>query len=157
VNTFIATVSGGSQGLGFAIPINVVKRIVPELIQHGVYRHPELGVTGVPLAALGRQTRQQLGIPADVDEGLLVLQVSGGAQQAGIQAGTAQVQAGGQSIPAGGDIIVAIDGRPIGTPGQLRAYVENNKRPGDPVTVTVLRNGQRVDLPVVLGERPAQT
>ncbi len=156
VNTFIATVSGGSQGLGFAIPINVVKRIVPDLIQHGVYRHPELGITGVPLAALGRQTRQQLGIPADVDEGVLVLQVSGGAQQAGIQVGTTQVQAGGQAIPAGGDIVVAVDGRSIGTPGQLRAYVENNKRPGDTVTVTVLRNGQRQDVPVVLGERPAQ-
>jgi S1-C subfamily serine protease len=82
--------------------------------------------------------------------------VSGGAQQAGIQAGTAQVQAGGQSIPAGGDIVVAIDGRSIGTPGQLRAYVENNKRPGDTVTLTMLRNGQRLDVPVVLGERPAQ-
>ncbi len=58
VNTVIATLSGGSQGLGFAIPINVVKRIVPELIQNGRYRHPELGIAGIPLAALGRQTRQ---------------------------------------------------------------------------------------------------
>ncbi|MBV9359661.1 MAG: trypsin-like peptidase domain-containing protein [Chloroflexi bacterium] len=156
VNTVIATVSGGSQGLGFAIPINVVKRIVPELIQNGRYRHPELGITGVPLAALGRQTRQQLGIPPDVEEGVLVLQASGGAQQAGIQGGSTPIQAGGQSIPAGGDIVVAVDGRSVGTPGQLRSYVENNKRPGDTVTLTVLRNGQRQDVPVTLGERPPQ-
>ncbi len=156
VNTVIATLSGGSQGLGFAIPINVVKRIVPELIQYGRYRHPELGIAGLPLAALGRQTRQQLGIPPDVEEGVLVLQVSGAAQQAGIQAGSTSMQAGGQPIVAGGDIVVAIDGHAAGTPGQLRAYVENNKRPGDTVTVTVLRNGQRLDVPVTLGEQSPQ-
>ncbi len=87
---------------------------------------------------------------------MLVQQVSGGAQQAGILTGSASVQVGGQPIVAGGDIVVAIDGGSVGTPGQLRAYVENNKRPGDTVTVTVLRNGQRLDVPVTLDERPPQ-
>jgi 2-alkenal reductase len=154
VNTAIVTQSGGSQGLGFAIPINVVKRIVPELIQNGRYRHSELGIAGVPLAALGQQTRQRLGIPTDVEEGVLVLQVAGGAQAAGIRAGSAALQAGGQPLAAGGDIVVGIDGRPVGSPGALRGYVENNKRPGDSVTVSVVRNGQRLDVPVTLGERP---
>jgi S1-C subfamily serine protease len=154
VNTAILSQSGGSQGLGFAIPINVVKRIVPELIRSGRYRHPQVGIAGIPLAAIGRQARQQLGIPADVEEGVLVLQVSDGAQRAGIRAGSAAVQAGGQQIAVGGDIVVGIDGRPVGTPGELRGYIENSKRPGDSVTVTVLRNGQRLDVPVTLDERP---
>ena len=156
VNTAIFTQSGGSQGIGFAIPINVIKRVVPELIQYGVYRHPELGIAGVPLAAIGNQSRQQLGIPPDLQEGILVLQVSGGAQQAGIQPGTLSVQTGRQPIMTLGDIIVALDGRPIATPGQIIAYIDTNKRPGDRVTVTLVRTGQQTDVPVTLGERPQQ-
>ncbi|MBV9602189.1 MAG: trypsin-like peptidase domain-containing protein [Chloroflexi bacterium] len=156
VNTAILSQSGGSQGIGFAIPINVIKRVVPDLIQYGLYRHPQLGISGVPLAAIGRQTRQQLGIPSDVEQGVLVLQVSGGAQEAGIQPGAMSSQAGGQPTLSLGDIVVAIDGRPIGTPGQIIAYIENNKRPGDSVTLTLVRNGQQMDVPVTLGERPQQ-
>jgi S1-C subfamily serine protease len=131
----------------------VVKRVVPDLIQHGLYRHPQIGIAGVPLAAIGRQTRQQLGIPTDLEEGVLVLQVSGGAQQAGLQPGTLSLQAGGQPAVSLGDIVVALDGRLVSTPGQMIGYIENNKRPGDSVTVTLVRNGQRTDVPVTLGER----
>ncbi len=156
VNTAILSQSGGSQGIGFAIPINVVKRVIPELIKYGIYRHPQIGIAGVPLAAIGRQNRQQLGIPVDVEEGVLVLQVSGGAQQAGIQPGTMSLQGGGQPTITLGDIVVALDGRAVATPGQMIGFIENNKRPGDNVTVTVVRNGQRTDVPVMLGERPQQ-
>ena len=156
VNTSILTQSGGSQGIGFAIPINVIKRVIPDLIQYGVYRHPQLGIAGVPLAAIGRQTREQLGVPPDVEEGVLVLQVSGGAQQAGIRPGTLSLQGGGQPAATLGDIVVALDGRPVATPGQMVGYIEGNKRPGDNVTVIVVRNGQRTDVPVTLGERPQQ-
>jgi S1-C subfamily serine protease len=156
VNTAILSQSGGSQGIGFAIPINVVKRVVPDLIQYGVYRHPSLGIVGVPLAAIGGQTRQQMGVPPDVQEGVVVLQVAGGAQQAGIQPGALSAGPGGQPTLSLGDIVVAIDGRPIGTPGQIIAYIDNNRRPGDTVTVTVVRKGQRTDVPVTLGERPQQ-
>ena len=129
VNTAILTQSGGSQGIGFAIPINVIKRVVPDLIQYGVYRHPQIGISGVPLAEIGSQTRQQLGIPSELQEGVLVLQVSGGAQQAGIQPGSISVQAGGQATPTLGDIVVAVDGRPVGTPGQILAYIETTSAP----------------------------
>ncbi|MBV9543767.1 MAG: trypsin-like peptidase domain-containing protein, partial [Chloroflexi bacterium] len=156
VNTAILSQSGGSQGIGFAIPINVVKRVVPDLIQYGIFRHPQLGIAGLPLATIGRQTRQQLGIPSDLEQGVLVLQVSGGAQQAGIQPGSMSGQPGGQPTLTLGDIVVALDGRAVGTPGQIIAYIEGNKRPGDSVTVTLVRNGQRTDVPVTLGERPQQ-
>src|SRR5947209_7998364 len=153
VNSAILSQSGGNEGVGFAIPINVVKRVTAELIQTGKYSHPQVGVTSIPLADLSPQAKQQLGIP-DTQKGLLVQQVTAGAQQAGIQAGTRRVQIGNQAIMAGGDIIVAIDGQPVATGGDLRGYIENNKHPGDTATVSVLRNGQRQDIQVTLTERP---
>jgi 2-alkenal reductase len=155
VNTAILSGSGGNIGIGFAIPINVVKRVVPELIQNGRYRHPLLGVTSVGIAQIGQAARRQLGVPQGVT-GVLVLESSAGAQQAGIRGGNRMVTIGGDHIPAGGDIIVALDGNPIKTAGEVRAYIENNKRPGDTVTVTILRDGPRMDVAVTLTERPSQ-
>jgi S1-C subfamily serine protease len=155
VNTAILSQSGGNEGIGFAIPINVVKRVVPQLIADGRYRHPLLGVTTLSIAQIGAAAKQQLGIPQNL-KGLLVVEVTAGAQQAGIQPGTRQTNIGGELIPAGGDIIVAIDGQPVSAGGDLRAYIENNKHPGESVVVTVVRNGQRQDVSVTLSERPAQ-
>jgi S1-C subfamily serine protease len=155
VDSAILSQSGGNEGIGFAIPINVVKRVVPELIQNGYYRHPLLGVTTIPLSQIGPSARQALGLGA-TQKGLLVVNATDGAQQAGIQAGSGQVIVGAQRIPTGGDVIVAVDGHPVSTGGDLRAYIENTKHPGDTVTVTVLRNGQHLDVDVTLGERPQQ-
>jgi S1-C subfamily serine protease len=155
VTTAGLTPTGGSIGLNFAIPVNVVKRVVPELIGQGCYRHPLIGVSVLPISQIGQAARRELGVPPN-QAGLLVLEVSAGADQAGIRGGDRTVNLGGTSLPAGGDIIVAIDGRPISALGELPAYVENNKRPGDTITVTVLRDGQRRDVPVVLSERPSE-
>jgi S1-C subfamily serine protease len=156
VNSAILSQSGGNEGIGFAIPTNTVKRVVPELIQNGRYRHPFLGIAAIPLARIGPGLRQQLGI-APTDKGLLVIEAAGPAAQAGIQAGTRPVTIGGDVILAGGDLIVAIDGRPVAGTGELRGYVENAKHPGDTVTITIVRNGQRQDVTVSLGERPPAT
>jgi S1-C subfamily serine protease len=157
VNTAIITSSGGSEGLGLAIPSNVVKRIVPDLIQYGRYRHPDLGVRGIPVSALGQTARRQLGIPESITDGVLVLQVSDAARQAGVQTGTTPVTVGALRALAGADIVVAVDGQPVGTQGELQGYVDNTHRPGDTVTLTVARGEQRLDLPVQLGERPSAT
>jgi S1-C subfamily serine protease len=156
VNSAILSQSGGNEGVGFSIPINVVKRVAPELIQTGRYRHPQVGVTSVALADISPQAKQQLGIPVN-QKGLLVQQVTAGAQEAGIQAGTRRVAFGNETILAGGDIIVAIDSQPVATGGDLRGWIENQRHPGDTVTVTVLRDGQRQDIQVTLSERPSQT
>jgi S1-C subfamily serine protease len=153
VNTAIVTATGGSEGLGLAIPINVVKRIVPDLIAYGKYRHPNLGISGIPVSALGQTARRQLGIPDVVEDGVLALEVSDPARQAGVQGGTTPVVVGALRALAGGDIIVAVDGQPVGTPGELRGFIDNTHRPGDSVTLTVIRNEQRIDVPVQLGER----
>ena len=82
-----------------------------------------------------------------------MVEVAGPAQQAGIQAGSRPVVIGGPAIPAGGDIIVALDGQSVNSLGEVRAYIENFKHPGDSVTVSVMRNGQQMDVSVTLAER----
>jgi S1-C subfamily serine protease len=154
VNTAILSTSGGNIGVGFAIPVNVVKRVVPELIQHGCYRHPIIGVATVPLALFSQAGRQQLGLPQN-QAGLLVQESSAGAQQAGIQAGTQVVNLGGVQLRVGGDIIVAIDSRELSSGGDLRAYIENARSVGEAVTLTILRDGQRQDVSVTLAQRPS--
>ena len=156
VNTAILSQSGGNEGIGFAIPINVVKRVAPELIQNGRYRHPYVGIASLPLAQVGQAVRQQLGVPAN-QSGILVLEATGRAADAGIRGGNRLVSIGNQQVPTGGEIVVAVDGRPLSSGGDLRAYIENSKRPGDTVTLTVVRNGQHQDVTVTLAERPQQT
>jgi S1-C subfamily serine protease len=156
IDSAILSQSGGNEGIGFAIPTNTAKRVVPELIQTGRYRHPFLGITAIPLSAIGPATRQQLGV-APNQKGVLVLDSSGPAAQAGIQGGNRPVVINGEQLQAGGDVIDAVDGRPVTTVGELRAYIENSKHPGDTVTLTIERNGQRMDVVVTLTERPPST
>jgi S1-C subfamily serine protease len=153
VDSAILSQSGGNEGIGFAIPSNAVKRVVPELIQSGHYRHPLLGVTAIPLSLIGPGARTQLGISPN-DQGVLVVETTGPAAQAGIQGGDRPVVINGVTIPVGGDLIVAVDGHPVSTAGELRGYIENYKHPGDTVTVTFVRGGQRQDVQVTLDERP---
>jgi S1-C subfamily serine protease len=155
VTSSILSQSGGNEGVGFAIPINVVKRVAPELIQTGRYRHPQIGVSSIPLADLSPQAKQQLGLPP-TQKGLLIQQVTAGAQQAGLKPGTRRANLANETIVTGGDIIVAIDGQPVTTGGDLRGWIENTKHPGDIAIVTVLRDNQRQDVSVTLSERPAQ-
>jgi len=155
VNTAGLAPAGGSIGLNFAIPVNVVKRVAPELIKGGCYRHPLIGVSALPVSQIGQAARRELGVPT-TQNGLLVQEVSGGAAAAGIRAGDRPVTLGNVQLRAGGDVIVAVDGRPTASPGELRAYVENNKRPGDAITLAVSRDGQRRDVRVVLSERPSE-
>jgi 2-alkenal reductase len=156
VNTAgLAPPNGGSIGLNFAIPVNVAKRVVPDLIRSGCYRHPEIGISGVPLSVISQPTRQRLGLPLD-QNGLLVQEATGGAAEAGIRAGEQVVDVGGVPLRVGGDVVVAVDGRPLGGGGDLRMYIENAKRLGDAVVLGVLRGGQRQDVRVTLGERPSQ-
>jgi 2-alkenal reductase len=155
VNTAILSPTGASIGVGFAIPVNVVKRVAPELIQSGCYRHPLIGITTVSLARIGQAAKRELGIPPN-QTGLLVQEVTAGAQRAGIRVGNRSVNLGGAELRVGGDVVIAIDGHPVSTGGDLRAYIENTKRPGDTVTLTILREGQRQDVPVTLTEKPSE-
>ncbi|MCS7178629.1 MAG: trypsin-like peptidase domain-containing protein [Anaerolineae bacterium] len=153
VNTAIRTTTGGNMGVGFAVPVNTVKRIVPRLIAEGTYRYPYLGITADNRFTLA-QLAHELNLPAT--RGVLVSAVEPGgpADQAGIRGGSRSVRVLGTTVRVGGDIIIAIDGHPVEDFNDLIAYLVRETEVGQVVTVTILRDGRPMDIPVRLGERP---
>jgi S1-C subfamily serine protease len=137
VNTQIVSPSGAYAGIGFAVPVDTVNRIVPELIKHGKVIQPGLGVSLVP-DALARRW----GI-----KGLIIGKVSrgGAADRAGLR-GARETATGRIEL---GDIILAVDGKPVDTVDELMGIMEKH-RVGDRVTVEVLRNNKRQTVEVVL-------
>ena len=148
VNTAIQSPTGSSVGIGFAVPIDVVKRVASELITQGYYRHPWLGVS------VGELTFEIRPPDAGVQFGLLIvnLEQGGAAQNGGLQAAQTRRQ-GQQTFYAGGDIILALNGVPVRTRDELTLFLEDNLRPGEPVTVTIDRSGQEMDISVIVGEQ----
>ncbi|MDR2160131.1 MAG: trypsin-like peptidase domain-containing protein [Treponema sp.] len=155
VNTMIYSPSGGSVGIGFAVPVNTAKRVVAELIRYGRVRRGRIDAVVVQIIpALVRYAR----LP--VSSGLLVSRTkrSGFAEKAGIRQGTEPVRLGSSVIYLGGDIITSVDGVNTATYADLWAALEDNK-PGDKVAVELLRGGKTVKVEVTLADReedPAQ-
>jgi S1-C subfamily serine protease len=151
VNTAIVSPSRASAGVGFAIPVNVLKRVVPELIAYGRYRHPWLGVVGYTITPT---LARRLNLP--VDQGVLVAQVYRGspAHKAGIRGAKDQLVIGSRIILVGGDIITAIDNTPIKGMDFLNAYLEDNTQVGQTVELSILRDGKPLKVKVVLEEEP---
>ena len=149
INSLIAT--GGSNqsaGIGFAIPINVAKAVLNDLITLGTVRRPTLGIS---VLSIGPELAQEMGLPSDYGV-LIVRTVPGGAaDQAGLRGGNQRAYLGNAPIMIGGDLIVAIDGDSIGDQQDL-ANAMNKHRAGDTVTVTIYRNKRKMDVKVVLGE-----
>ncbi len=149
INSLIAT--GGSNqsaGIGFAIPINVAKAVLNDLITLGTVRRPTLGIS---VLSIGPELAQEMGLPSDYGV-LIVRAVPGGAaDQAGLRGGNQRAYLGNAPIMIGGDLIVAIDGDSIGDQQDL-ANAMNKHRAGDTVTVTIYRNKRKMDVKVVLGE-----
>lgn len=143
--------TGLPSGLGYAISVNVVKRIVPSLIQSGKYDYPYLGITTIddlPLHII-----EQLGLKSNTGIYVTAVTPNGPAEKAGLRAGTTPV--GNTGINSGGDLIVAVDGQPVLIMDNLMRYLVLNKAPGDTITLTVLRGDQRIDLQLVIGTRPS--
>lgn len=138
-----------NSGVGFSISINLVKRVVPVLIREGKYEYPYLGVSS---GELSLAEIEALGL--DRYTGAYVIDVvpGGPADQAGIRAGDTSTSLQGRN--AGGDLIIAVDGQPVTSFNQMLSYLVTNKSPGDTVVLTVLRDGQSVDVNVTLGKRP---
>jgi S1-C subfamily serine protease len=158
VNAQIISPSQASAGIGFAIPVNTVRRVATQLIAQGHYPHPWLGVSILPFEAEGAQILRQAGMDVPVDEGLLVAEVVSGspAAKAGIRAGDQVVSIGNTRIPVGGDIITAINGEPIANFEELTVYLESETQVGDTVEVTLIRDGREMTVSVTLAERPEQ-
>jgi S1-C subfamily serine protease len=146
MNTVIASKTGQSAGVGFAIPINAIARVVPDLVERGRVVRPDVGIASVYQS----------------DEGLLIAKLipNGAAERAGLRGPRLVVKERRQGPfvsryeyydRSAADLIVAVDGQRVRTGDELLAVIED-KRPGDRITVTVLRDGQRVDVRVTLEE-----
>ncbi|WP_304224668.1 S1C family serine protease [Gracilinema caldarium] len=149
INTMIYSPSGGSVGIGFAVPVNTAKRVVAELIQYGKVRRGWIDATVVQLfPALVNYAK----LP--VSSGLLVSQTKKGgfAERAGIRQGTEPVRYGNSVIYLGGDIITMVDGIKITRLADLYSALEDNK-PGDKVNIEINRNGKTIPLTITLADR----
>ena len=140
-----------NSGIGFAIAINIVKRVVPELVATGRYDYPYLGVGSID--DLDLATIQALGLPRNTGAYVTNVVSGGPADQGGLRAGT--LSSGLPGLPAGGDLIIAIDGREVKRFEDLLRYLINYTSPGDQIVLTVIRaDGSQADLNVTLGKRP---
>jgi S1-C subfamily serine protease len=153
INSQIETGGGqGSVGIGFAVPIDTASDVVHQLISTGQVKRAFLGVSGADVTP---DLAKALNLP--VDHGALVQQAyqGGPAQRAGLQGGTTQATVGGQQVALGGDIIVKVNGKDIQGMDDVVSAV-NSAKPGDTMTLGVIRDGKPQDIKVTLGDRPTQ-
>ena len=140
-----------NSGIGFAVPIDIVKRVVPYLIRDGKYDYPYLGI--ISRENLTLIEKEALGFSSE-SIGAYVVEVpeNGPASDAGMRGGT--IETVFSDLPAGGDLITAVDEELIRSFSDLLAYLVTNKSPGDEMKITVIREGQELVLMVILEKRP---
>ncbi len=154
IRTEAFTVSGdaANSGVGFAIPINIVKRVMPALIQDGSYQYPYLGVSSLSSDRWTLPIVEQLALPPDTVGAYVTCVTSGGpAEKAGLHGAS---DCSSDSLAPGGDLLIAIDQHPITDFDDLISYLVDHTAVGQQVIVTVLRDGKEVDVSVTLGPRP---
>jgi 2-alkenal reductase len=153
MNTMIISQSGSSSGVGFAVPSNIIAKVVPALISKGSYAYPWLGITGRDLLP---QDVKALDLP--VRRGALVLDVAAGspADKAGLRGSERVIRVQGQELTTGGDVITAIDDTPVTGMDQLISYLVRKTQPGQQVTLTIIRDGKEKKVTVTLAERPKE-
>jgi S1-C subfamily serine protease len=150
INQQIETSSGANDGVGFAVPISSVKRSIAQLKRRGEVEYAYIGVT---TQALYPQLAEKLGLETTYGGLLAKVVPDGPAEEAGLQGGDDSVlfQAGRYST--GGDVILAVDGNKIVAPDDLAHFIATS-RPGEEVTLEILRDGERQRVEVTLAERP---
>jgi S1-C subfamily serine protease len=139
VNAQIESDSGGSDGVGFAIPSNTVRSIAAQLIDSGEVRHAYLGITMVAVPGGVAITQVRSATPAE---------------RAGLRAATETADVNGQERPTGGDVIIAFGDQDVTSAAALQSAVDA-LRPGDEVSITVLRGGKRRTIQIKLAARPS--
>jgi len=147
---FTTTGEPVNSGIGFAVAINIVKRVTPVLIADGKYDYPYLGISS--LNELSLPQIEALGLKSFTGAYVTSVTPDGPADRAGIRAGDQTTSI--QGLGAGGDLITAIDGQATPRFDDLLRYLINNKSPGDTVVLTVQRGEEQVDIPVTLDKRP---
>jgi 2-alkenal reductase len=150
---FSTTGTAVNSGVGFAIPINVVRMVIPSLIENGSYAYTYLGISSLNEDVLNLNTLEQLQLPPDAAGAYVTCAQPGGPADKGGIIGAVACDDGNLLTP-GGDLIIAIDERTVRSFNDLISYLVNKTVVGQEVTITVLRDGAEVDLQVTLEARP---
>lgn len=153
VNAQIETTgtSNSNAGVGFAIPVSIIQRVVPGLIESGNYDWPYLGVSGY---TVDPALVKAMDLPVERGAYVSVVPQGGPAEAAGLQGSTGTVNQDGRTVEVGGDVITAIDGEEVKTFDDMLVYLTLYTSPEQTVTLTILRDGQYQDIQLQLGSRP---
>ena len=144
--------TGEYEGIGSAIPSDIIKKVVPELIATGTYRHPYIGIAGVDMSP---EIAQQMGL--NDSRGFLVTEVTIGspAEKSGIRGGRALEDINGRQIELGGDVIVAVNNVTVRNIEDLLSYLQSERSVGDTVILKVSRDGKMEEIALMIATRPA--
>jgi S1-C subfamily serine protease len=150
INSVIISPTGASVGIGFAVPANTAKRILPELIKKGYVSYPWIGASVYPLIPEFAKF-----LDLKVERGAVISEVvkGGPSEKAGLRGGDRQVRVGNSLILVGGDVIVEIDGEKVMSSDDLIRMIRDHQ-PGERVELKALRKGKFLGIKVTLGERP---
>jgi len=151
INTAIRSSTGEFTGVGFAVPSNTIKKIVPSLIEEGKYHHPWMGITGIDINPDLAKIRELVNA-----KGFLVVTVIDGhpADDAGLQGVSKTVEIDGKEYPIDGDIIISVDGKEVRKINDLLVHLQREKSVGDEMILGVIRDGDLMHLTLTLAERP---
>ena len=154
VNAQIETdgTSNSNIGVGFAIPVSIVRRVVPELVAKGEYIWPYLGISGGDVTPL---LVEAMNLPVERGAYVGVVMENTPSSRAGLQGASETATLDGRTVDVGGDVITAIDGTPVLSFDDLLIYLSLNTSPGQTVTLTILRGGETLEVQVILAERPS--
>ena len=153
MNTEIFSNSGEYAGVGSAIPSDIIRKVVPELISTGTYRHPYIGITGVDVSP---EIATEMGLNSS--RGFLVTEVTSGspAERSGIRDGGVLKDINGRQIELGGDVIVAVDNVTVRKIEDLLSYLQSARSVGENVILRVIRDGKFLEIGMTVTPRPTQ-
>ena len=151
INTAIQSATGEFSGIGFAVPSNTVKKVVPVLIQDGEFKHPWMGISGTDVDPELAEVRE-----LNSSKGFLVVSVIEGspAETAGLLGVTETKEMDGREFALDGDIILSIDGETVRKISDILVHLQREKSVGDEMVLSVNRNGEILELTMILEERP---
>ena len=154
INSAIFSTTGAYSGIGFAVPSNTIKKIIPVLISDNVYRHPWIGISGTDLTPDIASA-----INVTKPSGFLIIDITPNspASKAGLHGGDKLIDVNGRKMKVGGDLILKIDNRNVSKIDDILTYLEENKNVGDKVTLSIFRNGKEQNVNLTLEPRPNET
>jgi serine protease Do len=150
INTAIFSNTGANSGVGFAIPSDTMKKVLPSLIKSGTYKHPYLGVSGIDVTPDIAKFMK-----LNETKGFLVTDITAGspADKAGMRGGDVLTDLNGTQVELGGDVIIGIDNTTVRKIDDILSYLETQKQIGDTTKLTIIRDGKPQEVNVILSDR----